>query len=86
MLSKQRRQFTGQEKGVVVWMFVVLLSNSINIGVDNVIDMTFHFIENWTSFEEFWKVFMHFWFDLLILNNGLTMLLLYRHMANLQIK
>jgi len=62
----------------------MLTSNSINISIDNIVDVTFHFIESWTKFEELWKVFMVFWFDLLVLNNGLTMLFLYRHMAIVQ--
>jgi hypothetical protein len=33
-----------------------------------------------------WLIFVHFWFNLLILNNGLTMLALYRQMALIQIR
>lgn len=85
-LARQRRQFTQNEKVAVVWMIIVLISNSVNFSVDNVLSVIFLFRPNLESFEQVWRIFVHFWFNLLILNNGLTMLALYRQMALIQIR
>lgn len=83
-LSKTRGVFTRYEKLAITWTFIVLVSNTINLTLDNVLDILFLFIENF-SFERFWNQFLSFWFSLLILNNGVSMLFLYRHVAQMQI-
>ena len=83
-LSKTRGQFSRYEKVAITWTFIVLLSNTINIGFDNSLDIMFLFIENF-AFEGLWNLFQNFWFSLLILNNGVSMLILYRHVAQMQI-
>lgn len=80
-LSKSQGQFTQKEKVIITWLVIVIALNSFNIAVDNIVDITFHFIANWYEFEDFWRLYMHFWFDMLVLNNGMTMLFLYKHMA-----
>jgi len=45
-LSKTRGQFTFQEKAIISWTFIVLLSNTINFAFDNYLDVHFLFIEN----------------------------------------
>jgi hypothetical protein len=86
MLRRQRKQFESKEKWVIIWLFLVIASNTVNICMDNMVDMVFHFIDMWTEFEMYWKIFTYFWFDLLVLTNGLTMLFLYRHMAILTLQ
>ena len=88
ILSKERRQFSGKEKCVITYLFIILVSNSVNVVVDNTIDIAFHMAvdRGWTDAEMIWKLFNKFWFDLLILNNGLIILMLYRHMALLSKK
>ena len=58
----KRAQFTNKEKALIIWTAVVLLSNTICIGVDNAIEIVFLFIESYTTFEPIWKLIVHFWF------------------------
>lgn len=82
-LSKTRGEFTATEKAVITWTLLVLVSNTINFAFDNVLDVLFLFITNWESFEDTWNIFLTFWFYLLVLNNGMSLLFLYRHIAKM---
>jgi hypothetical protein len=79
-LSKTRGQFTFKEKAIIVWTYVILFLNTINFTFDNYLDVKFLYIENY-DFENQWNAFLSVWFALLIMNNGITLLYLYKRVA-----
>ena len=85
-LTRNYGVFTRKQKALVIWAVLLLLANSFNFLVNNVLEMMFVFNFLSQEFEETWSIAMYFWFELLILNNGVLFLILFMHLAKFKVK
>ena len=83
-MSKSGGQFTNHEKFIVIWVLIVLIPNTLNFIADNIFDFVNVFLEYDPAIDRFRIEFASIFFELLDLNNGLFILLLYRQMARIQ--
>ncbi len=70
-------------KSQIIWFLLVLTSNSFNILTNSLIEIAFEFTSGnqLIEFMKRWDINLKLWYNMLILNNGVALFLLYRNLS-----
>lgn len=86
MLARQRSQFTCPQKVLIMWLYVMISANTVNLIVDN----TLRFVkfmnvmdQSMVNFLVKSTVYLNLWYDIIFLNNCLGILFLCHSLAKM---
>jgi hypothetical protein len=82
-LTRQYGVFTTNQKLIVIWCLLVFILNGLIFFASGVIKVMNIFDGGGgeSALSKFWLRFRYFWFQILILNNGIIFLFLFKHLA-----
>lgn len=81
-LTRQYGVFTLKQKALVIWCLVLLLLNIVLVFLANILDIATVFEKDLEGEFIIGRVIMYFWYELLVANNGILFLFLFKYLAS----